>query len=181
MPKASIVFAICVNKILNWAEASHDKGSLREQWDSHAWHMRIAVVGRLHPCLWVSADTFIGWNNKVKADLTVSRVAGVQQSTSYVSYSCMQSCRAFTVKVEVMSDASHCHALSEMLKRDSEICLDSFGVTNHSRGHHPSTDRAVRGVLHKDWHLHRITSVVYSDRPLFYANTCHWLLWSSWS
>lgn len=112
--------------------------------------------------------TLIGWNNKVKAGLTAGGEFAVQRSTSYVSYSCTQSCSAFTVKAEEMSDASHCHALSEKLKRDSEMCLDSFGVTNHSRVHHPSTDRAVTGVIGKDWHLHRITSVVYSDRPLFF-------------
>lgn len=49
-----------------------------------------------------------------------------------------------------MSDASHCHAMSEKLKCDREMCLDSFGVATHSRGHHPSTDSAVRGVLFKD-------------------------------
>lgn len=41
------------------------------------------------------------------------------------------------------------------LKCDCEMCLDSLGVTNHSRGHHPSTDSVVRGVLSKDWHLHK--------------------------
>ena len=40
--------------------------------------------------------------------------------------------------------------MSEELKRDREMCLDSFGVTNHSRGHHPSTGSAVGGVFRKD-------------------------------
>lgn len=70
-----------------------------------------------------------------------------------------------------MSDAPHCHAMSGKLKRDSEMCVDSFGVANHSRGHLPSTDSAVRGVPCKHCHLHGITSVVYSDRPGFFMLT----------
>lgn len=49
-----------------------------------------------------------------------------------------------------MSDASLCRAMSEKLKRDREMCLDSLGVANHSKGHHPSADSAVRGLLCKD-------------------------------
>lgn len=86
---------------------------------------------------------------------------------SYQSHSCTRSRSTFTVNVEEMSAGSHCRAMSEKLKWDSEMCLDSFGVTNQSRGHHPSTDSAVREVRCKHWHLHRTTSMVSSDRSLF--------------
>lgn len=62
-----------------------------------------------------------------------------------------------------VTGASRCRAVSEKLRHDSEMCLDSLSVTNRSRGHHPSADM-VR-VLWRDWHVHGITSVVYSDRP----------------
>lgn len=65
-----------------------------------------------------------------------------------------------------VTGASRCSAMSEKLRHDSEMCLDSLSVTNHSRGHHPSADM-VR-VLWRDWHVHGITSVVYSDRTVFF-------------
>lgn len=74
---------------------------------------------------------------------------------------------AWVIEVRPLPSNHSWRVLSEKLKRDSEMCSDSFGVTDHSRGHRPSTDRAVRGVPAKDWHLHGITSVVYGDRPLF--------------
>lgn len=46
-----------------------------------------------------------------------------------------------------MSDVSH--AVSEKLKCYPEMCLDSFGVANHSRGHHDCTDSAVKEVIYK--------------------------------
>lgn len=49
-----------------------------------------------------------------------------------------------------MSDACYCHAVSEKLTCWREMCLDSFGVANHSRGHRDCTDTAVKEVVHKD-------------------------------
>ena len=44
-----------------------------------------------------------------------------------------------TVNIEAVSHASHSHTVSEQLKRVCKMCLDSLGVANHSRGHHPCT------------------------------------------
>lgn len=105
----------------------------------------------LAPMLMSEIPVTVGLNNKVKAGLTASRGVGARNSSaSYLSCSRTQSCSTFTVNVEEMSDASHCHAMSEKLKRDREMCLDSFGVAKHSRGHGLSTDSAVRGVLCTD-------------------------------
>lgn len=70
-----------------------------------------------------------------------------------------------------VTGASRCRAVSEKLRHDSEMCLDSLSVTNRSRGHHPSADM-VR-VLWRDWHVHGITSVVYSDRPVVFFSLFH--------
>lgn len=49
-----------------------------------------------------------------------------------------------------MLDAPYYHAVSEKLKCDCEMCLDSYGVANYSRGHHDCTDSADKEVIGKD-------------------------------
>lgn len=75
-----------------------------------------------------------------------------------------------------MSDASHCRAMSEKLKRDREMCLDSLVSLTIPRDIIPlQTVRSEGSCVRTDIYIEQ-HQWFGATGHFFYTNTRHWLL-----
>lgn len=99
------------------------KCRLRERWDRHAWHMRIAAFA-LHsfPYWWAKYwSLLLDWKMKCNRGVGLATVMPVVFSVVFDIY-------------------SKCWRNVSESKHTREMCLDRSGVSNHSSGHHPPAD-----------------------------------------